>query len=174
VRVEDLSIRPTRDVAQVTSDWTATGIEHIEGVAMHSINSVITDNGHLTEVWRADWKLDGFGVQQVFQRSLSPQSVSAWHVHLETTDRLFCGHGAVLVVLFDARVGSSTHGVVAEYRIGEHRPAVVSVPPGVVHGVKAIGTTPALLLNAVDQAYRYDGPDHHRLPADSPEVPYRF
>ncbi|MBI5089193.1 MAG: dTDP-4-dehydrorhamnose 3,5-epimerase family protein, partial [Actinobacteria bacterium] len=118
--------------------------------------------------------LDGGGIEQVFQRTLAPGSISAWHVHLETTDRLFCALGEVLVALYDARSTSPTHGVLAEYRFGEHRPLVVSVPPGVVHGVRALGNAPAVLVNAVDRAYGYEEPDHLRLPHDSPEIPYRF
>jgi dTDP-4-dehydrorhamnose 3,5-epimerase len=30
------------------------------------------------------------------------------------------------------------------------------------------------LINAVDHAYDYEHPDHHRLPADSADVPYQF
>jgi glycosyltransferase involved in cell wall biosynthesis len=32
----------------------------------------------------------------------------------------------------------------------------------------------SVLLNLVDNAYRYEDPDHWRLPPDSPQVPYRF
>jgi len=51
---------------------------------------------------------------------------------------------------------------------------VLSIPPGVVHGVQATGGQSAVLVNAVDRAYSYSAPDHHRLPLDSPEIPYRF
>ena len=40
------------------------------------------------------------------------------------------------------------------------------------HGVKNIGHDPGLLVNAVDRAYDYERPDHYRLPADSPHVPF--
>jgi dTDP-4-dehydrorhamnose 3,5-epimerase len=170
----DLSIQPTRDVAHIRSDWTPSMERRIDGVATYAITSVITDDGHLTEMWRADWHLDDGGVEQVFQRTLSPGAISGWHVHLSTTDRLFCGSGDALIVLFDARNHSPTHGVVSEHRFGEHRPMVLSVPPGVVHGVKALGARPVLIINAVDHAYCYDEPDHYRLSLDTPDIPYRF
>ncbi len=168
-----LSVHPSTDSQQIRSDWTPVVTQVIDGVTTHEIRTVVTDDGRLTEMWRSDWGLDPYGVDQVFLRVLHGGAISAWHVHLETTDRLFCASGNVLLVLFDARLNSPTHGVVREVRLGEHRPVVVSIPPGVVHGLKTLGAT-ALVVNAVDRAYRYDGPDHHRMPFDSPDVPYRF
>ena len=78
------------------------------------------------------------------------------------------------MVLYDARVDSDTHDTLVEYRLGERRPAVISIPPGVYHGVRNIGSAPAILINAVDTAYDYESPDHYRVAADSPEIPYRW
>jgi dTDP-4-dehydrorhamnose 3,5-epimerase len=139
-----------------------------------STANVLTDNGCLTEIWRSDWALDPLGVGQVFQRTLNPGAVSAWHVHKHTTDRLFCAGGRVLVVIYDVRPGSGTHGTLMELRLGRERPLMIVVPPGVWHGIKNIGSEPALLINAVDVAYAYDDPDHFRLPRDTGDIPYRF
>ncbi len=62
----------------------------------------------------------------------------------------------------------------AEYRLAPERPGLLIVPPGVFHGVKALGARPATLINMVDEAYSYTAPDHWRLPADSAEIPYRI
>ena len=64
--------------------------------------------------------------------------------------------------------------IVAEHRLSPQRPTLVIVPPGVFHGVKALGSQPAMLINMVDQAYAYEDPDHWRLPEDAREIPYRF
>jgi dTDP-4-dehydrorhamnose 3,5-epimerase len=169
-----LSVVGTPDPQLVRSDWTPTGSVEIVGVATKSITNVLLNNGALTELWRSDWHLDGVGVDQVFQRVINPGATSAWHVHLRTTDRLSCALGQLLVVLFDARVDSPSHGELVEYRMGERRPATISIPPGVYHGVRNIGITPAVLINAVDLAYGYDAPDHHRVPADTTDIPYRW
>ena len=78
------------------------------------------------------------------------------------------------VVLYDAREGSPTHAVVAGHCLGPQRPTLLIVPPGVFHGVKALGAEPAVLINMVDAAYTYDDPDHWRLPSDTTRIPYRF
>jgi dTDP-4-dehydrorhamnose 3,5-epimerase len=171
---DDWSIEGKRDAQLVRSDWTPTDILPIEGVRSQLIGNVLRDNGTLTEVWREDWALDPLPVGQVFQRSLHPGARSAWHAHRVTTDRLFCATGRLKIVLYDARVDSPTHGTVAEYRSGEERPAIITVPPGVWHGVQNIGTTVSILLNLVDLAYAYDAPDHYRIDADSPDIPYTW
>ena len=135
---------------------------------------MLTRNGSLTEAWRTDWELDDLPVGQVFQRILEPGSTSAWHVHAVTTDRLFCASGRIVLALYDARNHSPTHGKAIDFRLGRERPAVVVVPPGVWHGVKNIGSLPALFLNIVDVAYDYEDPDHYRLPIDTPLIPYEF
>jgi dTDP-4-dehydrorhamnose 3,5-epimerase len=156
----------------VTADWEPVDLELIEGVAVREVRNVLTAYGRLTELYRTDWGLDDGMVDQVFQSSFEPGGVSAWHAHAEATDRLFVTRGAMLVVLFDRRPGSPTCGKLNEFRLGEHRPAIVTVPPRVWHGVRNIGSTPSTLVNLVDRAYAYEQPDHLGVPADSPEVPY--
>jgi dTDP-4-dehydrorhamnose 3,5-epimerase len=78
------------------------------------------------------------------------------------------------IALYDARPDSPTHGVVNEFRFGSLRPALVTVPPRIWHGVQNVGDGVAVVLNLVDRAYDYEDPDHWRVPADSAEIPYRF
>jgi dTDP-4-dehydrorhamnose 3,5-epimerase len=171
----DIGVEPAgvKDGQLVRSDWQPAEQGFIDGVRTQLIQNVLSDRGRLTECWRADWALDEGGeVGQVFQQVMQPAALSAWHVHLLTTDRLFCALGSVRVVLYDARIGSPTYGALLDLRMGEHRPAAVSVPPGVYHGVKNIGDGPSLLLNVVDVAYDYEDPDHYRLPPDATEIPF--
>ncbi len=157
----------------VTSDWTVLQ-SLIEGVIKKEIRSVVKNNGRLTEIYRSDWGLDGSSVDQVFQMTLNPGEVEAWHVHGETTDRFFVSSGRLKLVLYDSRENSPTHGMVNEFLFGIERPAIVSVPPGVWHGIKNIGDGSALVLNLVDKAYVYEEPDHWGLPADTDKIPYSF
>lgn len=101
-------------------------------------------------------------------------AISAWHAHEFTTDRLFVTQGLVRVVLYDAREGSPTRGLLNEFRFGLVRPAIVSVPPRVWHGVQNIADGPSTILNIVDRAYDYDDPDHWRIPHTSTEIPFSW
>jgi len=163
-----------KDIASITSDWNAQQ-QPIEGVRVREVKNVLKDNGDvLCEIFRRDWLLDEGVVDQVFQSVINPGSISAWHVHRHTTDRLFVSQGLIRMVLYDARADSPSHERINEYRFGALRPALLIIPPGVWHGVQNLSNTPALLLNLVDNAYCYDDPDHWRLPVDTEKIPYRF
>ena len=162
-----------KDGQSVTVDWTPLH-PLIEGVKLREVKHVPKENGHLTEIFRKDWALDTGEVDQVFQVSLLPGGLSAWHTHRRTTDRLFVNSGLVKVVLYDARKESSTYKMVNVFRLGTVRPALVVIPPGVWHGVQNLGAEASLVLNLVDEAYRYEDPDHWRLPWDTDKIPYRF
>ena len=158
----------------MTADWQLHGQTLIEGVAVKEMSNVLKNNGHLTEIYRRDWHLDNQPVDQVFQVTLRPEGISAWHVHQTTTDRLFVSLGTLKIVLFDPRPESATYGLLNEFIISELRPKLLVVPPHVIHGIKNIGVDTAILLNLVDQAYQYDDPDHWRAPYPNPSIPYRF
>ncbi len=163
-----------KDRQTVTVDWNSLD-EVIEGVRFKEVKNVVKGTGDvLCEIFRRDWLLDEGVVDQVFQSVLNPGAISAWHVHQLTTDRLFVSQGLLRVVLFDARNESSTYGRINEFRFGAVRPALLLIPPGVWHGVQNISNTPALLLDLVNEAYRYEDPDHWRLPVDTDQIPYRF
>ena len=162
-----------KDERSIASDWEPLR-ELIAGVKVKEVKNVPKENGFLTEIFRTDWGLDRGEVSQVFQVNLFPAAVSAWHAHQFSTDRLFAGYGLMKVVLFDARTASPTHKLVNEFRVGLVRPTLIVVPPGVWHGVQNISKEPGSLINLVDRAYAYEDPDHWRLPADSPEIPYSF
>lgn len=164
----------TRDVQSITAEWQVPDPDLIDGVRLREARNVMRGTGRLTELWRSDWHLDDGPVDQVFQNLLDPGSVSAWHAHEHTTDRLAVHLGQLTVVLFDARAGSPTHGRLNELHLSEHRPTLVVVPPKVWHGVVNRSGSLAGLINLVDRAYAYESPDHWRVPADSPAIPYRI
>ena len=159
----------------VTADWELVGNRSlIDGVSVKEPRPVLTRYGHLSEVWRADWKLDGQPVDQVFQATYVPGQLSAWHAHAATIDRIFVSVVTMKIVIYDARRSSPTFGQVNQFTIGAMRPAIIVIPPGVWHGVKNIGADCATLLNLVDRAYAYDAPDHWKVDPNSPEIPFRW
>lgn len=163
-----------QDSQSVTSDWNLLQ-DPIDGVCVREMKNLVKSGGDvLCEIFRRDWMLDDGDVDQVFQNVMSPGSISAWHVHRFTADRLFASQGVLQIVLFDGRENSPSHGRLNEFRFGAVRPALVIIPPGVFHGVRNISHEPALLLNLVNRAYRYEDPDHWRLPLDTEMIPYRF
>ncbi len=163
-----------KDPQSVSPQWQSTRLNLIEGVKVQEVKTVVKNNGYLTEIYRNDWGLDDVGVGQVFQVSLFPGGISAWHAHEVTTDRIFVNSGLIKVVLYDSREGSPTFGQINEFRCGLLRPMLIIIPPKVWHGVQNITNENASLLNIVDKEYQYDNPDHWRLSLDSEEIPYKF
>jgi dTDP-4-dehydrorhamnose 3,5-epimerase len=171
INEQDWTIRGVLDGQSVDDAWNIVGIPDIDGVVAKEIRPVPLGSGCLTEIWRSDWGLDPHGIGQVFQRLIDPGVVTGWHAHARTTDRLFCAAGRVRLSLYDSRKSSPTAGTVWQRVFGQERPLLVVIPPGVWHGVTALGATPALVLNLVDRGYAYDAPDHERLPPDTPHIP---
>jgi dTDP-4-dehydrorhamnose 3,5-epimerase len=168
----DWMVTGVKDRQTVTADWLPIDQPAIEGVTVKEIRSVPASTGALTEIWRSEWGLDTLPIDQVFQRTIDPGGVTGWHAHALTTDRLFCAFGRIRLSLYDGRKSSPTYGALWHRVFGQERPLLVIVPPGVWHGVAGLGSLPSLLLNLVDRAYSYESPDHWRLPADSPLIPY--
>ena len=162
----------SKDEMSITADWSPSSRQLIDGVHVIEVKNVMTAHGHLTEIYRDDWGLEPGHVGQVFQSMLAPGSITAWHAHAVTTDRLFAQTGTVFVALYDARPDSSTNGLVNTFRIGALRPTLLVVPPRVWHGVKNVSGDGALLLNIVDHPYQYEDPDHYRLDVDSEKIPF--
>jgi dTDP-4-dehydrorhamnose 3,5-epimerase len=138
------------------------------------VANVPKKGGYLTEITRAEWLGANTNIEQIFQTVMVPGSISAWHAHARTTDRLFVSHGLARLVLYDARAGSTTYGLLNQMQFGTIRPALVCIPPQVWHGVQNVSSGATILLNIVDFAYSYSDPDHWRVPEDSPEIPYKF
>jgi dTDP-4-dehydrorhamnose 3,5-epimerase len=158
----------------VTSDWELAGQNTISGVLLKPMKTVLKGDGYLTEIFRRDWFPEIQIVDQVFQVTLFPAAINAWHAHEHTTDRLFVALGQCRIVLYDRRPGSPTCGVVSEFKLGAERRGLLEIPPKVWHGVQNLYPGNSLILNLVDRAYQYDDPDHWRLPLDSHLIPYQF
>ncbi|HLG43170.1 MAG TPA: dTDP-4-dehydrorhamnose 3,5-epimerase [Planctomycetota bacterium] len=153
-----------RDPQSVTPHWDRL-VDLIPGVKIQEIKRVSTAYGFLEELWRKDW---GFGdADQVFQTTLMSGRISAWHSHGKTFDRLYVASGIVQIVLYDY-----VRRLVNELVYGDHRPALVVIPPGIWHGTRNVGPGPARVINVVDRAYSYTEPDHWRLPADTDQIPF--
>lgn len=89
-------------------------------------------------------------------------------------ESVFVNQGHLKVVLFDGREESSTFGKVSEIFVGDARPTFLVIPVGVWHGLQNLGSSDALVLNYPTNAYRYEDPDHWRLPYDTDQIPYRW
>jgi len=142
----------------------------IDGVTVKVLKVIADERGWLMEMLRADDPFfRKFG--QVYCTVVYPEVVKGWHFHKVQWDYFVVVKGMAKVVLHDRRDGSKTRGETQELFLGEKNPVLVAIPPGVLHGIKGIGTEPAFLINCPSEPYRYDAPDEYRVVPHG-EVPY--
>lgn len=145
----------------------------IDGVGTKILKMVPDERGWLMEILRCDDEIfKSFG--QVYVTTAYPGVVKAWHYHRKQTDNFTCIKGMMKVALYDGRNGSRTYGEVNEFFVGERNPLLISVPPLIYHGFKAIGDETAYFINIPTRAYDYEEPDEYRLPPDTDMIPYNW
>ena len=145
----------------------------IDGVVVKPLRLIPDERGWLMEMLRAD---DPFFQQfgQCYVTAVYPGVVKGWHYHKQQTDHFVGVHGMAKVVLYDRRETSPTRGEVNEFFLGERNNSLVLIPPGVLHGMKGIGTDVALIINLPTHTYNYANPDEYRIDPHSPEIPYNW
>ncbi|MDD1671091.1 MAG: dTDP-4-dehydrorhamnose 3,5-epimerase family protein [Methanomicrobiales archaeon] len=145
----------------------------IYGVQTRALSFICDERGRLMVLLRSDDPVfQKFG--QVYLTTTNPGVVKAWHLHHIQTDLVSCIRGEIELVLFDARETSPTVGEVAEFAMGEERPLLISIPPGIYHGWKCVSNEEAFIINVPTEPYKAGQPDEFRLPPDTDEIPYRW
>ena len=145
----------------------------IDGVRVKELRLIPDGRGYLMEMLRSDDEIfDRFG--QVYLSVCYPGVVKGWHYHKVQTDYFTIVRGMMKVVLYDRRDESPTRGEGNEFFIGELNPLLITIPPGVLHGMMAVGGEPGYLVNCPNRPYEYDSPDEFRVDPHGDDVPYEW
>lgn len=158
-------------IGTVIPRGTTSGL--IDGVLCSHVSLWPDDRGYFLEVARLGLGLAaGFpGESTQVSAALSyPGTIKAFHYHLRQTDLWVPCEGMLQVALADLRDRSPTFGMRNTLYVGTLRPCQIRIPPGVAHGYKVIGSSPAMLVYLTDR--HYDPEDEGRLPYDSPHLAY--
>lgn len=143
----------------------------IQGVTVKPLRLIPDERGYLMEMLRSDDPFfQKFG--QCYVSVAYPGVVKGWHYHKKQTDHFVIVKGMMKVVLYDERDGSPTKGQINEFFMGEKNPVLVVIPNGVWHGMKCIGTEPAMLINTPTESYSYADPDEVRADPHKSHIPY--
>src|SRR5271157_550921 len=126
-----------KDVQTTTANWDRVGAV-IAGVVLKRTRHIVTGNSLTTETYRSDWPETGAPIGHVIHVAMDEGRISAWHTHGIQTDGIFLLAGRMLLVLYDARPGSPSHGAVMSLRLDGRDPLLVRIPPMVWHGVKPL------------------------------------
>jgi len=115
--------------------------------------------GWLCETFRQDW-LETAGLTELnpvmgYVSFTNPGVTRGPHEHRYQTDIFaFLGPSDFLVFLWDNRQNSATFQHQLKLTLGASQPALLIVPPGVVHGYKNIGSVPGLVINTPNRLYQ--------------------
>ena len=143
----------------------------IEGVKIKKLKVIPDERGRLMEMLRCD---DDFFTKfgQAYMTAAYPGVVKGWHYHKIQADNLIIIKGMMKVVLYDDRKNSKTYKEINEFFVGEHNPALIHIPAGILHGFKCISEAEAICINIPTELYNYEKPDEYRVDPHSKEIPY--
>ena len=146
--------------------------ELIAGVVLRPAVTHVDDRGELCEIYDPRWGVSDAPLVYLYQAMVRPGMTKGWIVHQLQDDRLWVSLGFLKIVLYDARAGSPTHGLVNEIFVSERNRALLVVPRGVFHAVQNVGQVDAYYVNAPTRAYDHAQPDKLRLPVDTDRIPH--
>ena len=127
---------------------------NIHDVEVRKLRKKMDSRGWLTEVFREDDLPESFFPAMCYVSLTLPGIQRGPHEHREQTDYfVFTGPGKFLIMLWDNRETSPTYGVMQTIQAGDDSPAMVLVPPGVIHGYKNVSEEPGLVVNCPNQLF---------------------
>jgi dTDP-4-dehydrorhamnose 3,5-epimerase len=123
-------------IGAIFSDGRSTQESEIVGVSVYPIASIDDVRGSLSEIHRDDWGLAPRPVQWdlVFSHRNVMRGV---HVHCLRWDYIIILAGHATIGLKDVRRGQTSFRRTMVIDVIGERPTVVTIPPGVAHGVFA-------------------------------------
>ena len=154
----------------------------LPGVRVELLAPAADGRGWLAELFRAD-VLEAAGMMEAqpvmaYLSMTRPGVVRGPHEHREQTDFLgFAGPSDFEVTLWDNRTGSPTYGRRETFLLGASLPAMLIVPPRVVHAYRNVGQVDGLVLNFPNRLYRGPGrqePVDEIRYEDAPDSPFRL
>lgn len=143
----------------------------IDGVKVTPLAQIHDERGKVMHMLRNDAEVfEQFG--EIYFSSVHPGAVKAWHRHKEMTLNYAVVVGSIKLVLFDDRLQSKTSGQIQEFFISPENYLLITVPPMVWNGFKAVGDETALVANCA--SLPHSPLEIERLDADSNLIGYNW
>jgi len=141
----------------------------IQGVFIHPLKQIADDRGKVMHMLRRDdpW-FERFG--EIYFSLAFPGVIKGWHLHKEMTLNYAVIKGRIKLVLYDDREDSPTQNTLQEIFTGEDNYGLITIPPKIWNGFKAIGMEPALVANCATEPH--DPSEIVRLEPFTDNIPY--
>ncbi len=141
----------------------------IDGVIITPLRQIIDERGKIMHMLRSDDdQFSAFG--EIYFSFTHPGVVKAWHQHLQMSLNYAVIQGCIKCVLYDNREGSFSKGVVEEHFMSPDNYYLLTVPPLIWNGWKAVGNDTALVANCASMPHSTK--EINRMPPDANEIPY--
>jgi dTDP-4-dehydrorhamnose 3,5-epimerase len=133
----------------------------ISGVWLGMMPRHVDDRGWLVETFREDWfppqLREGIRPAMSYVSLSAPGVCRGPHEHRTQTDYLvFPGPSTFRVYLWENRPGREPEDGLA-LELGEEKPGLLLVPPGVVHGYRNIGDRDGYVINYPNRLFKGSG-----------------
>lgn len=142
---------------------------NIDGVHIKKIVRHEDERGYFSELLKRGEP--GFHIiEQTSYAVCKPGVIKAFHFH-DYWESWVIIEGKALVVMHDIRADSTTKGKTQTVSAGENEPFLISIPPGVAHGYKALGEKNVGVLYHAGEAYNPAQKDQiGTIAFDSPDI----
>ena len=144
----------------------------IEGVIIQQLKQITDKRGAVLHMIKNDSSLfKKFG--EVYFSEVHSGLVKAWKRHKKQSQNLAIPFGKILLVVYDDRPNSNTHGEITEYRLG--RPdnyKLIHIPPMLWYGFQGIVDQTSMIANYTDLPH--DPEEMESLSADTSQIPYQW
>lgn len=134
----------------------------MDGVNLKKLDFYSDDRGCFGEVLKLNDSLLE-EIQQVNLTKSYPGVIKAFHIHKKQNEAWFVIKGNIQAVLHDLRKDSETYKQTKVFYMGETNMALLTIPAGVAHGYRVLGTEPVTLLYMMTNEYDKDNPDEGRI-----------
>ena len=145
-----------------------------EGVKIRPLTTHSDRRGSLFEIFDRRWNWSPSAIDSIYCTSIRPGFVKGWSLHEHHDDRYCLLAGEIDLVLFDPREDSSTYNQICRISLSATNRILVFIPRFVWHADHNVGATDAVLVSLPTEPYDYAAPDKHKLPIDTPLIPYDF
>lgn len=163
------------DISKITVDYLKSidykirkpsEVPTIEGVLVKDLTVHLDDRGDVIELFSLPWvEKEGFAKPvHIYQSATDFGVVKCWHLHKIHTDQFTVSRGKIQITAVDVREHSPTFGEVNPITIGVQKPRLVKLPPGILHGWKALSFPEVVVVNF--QSHIFDPEDEYRFPWD--------
>ena len=141
----------------------------ISGVTIIPLKTILDERGMVKHMLKkTDPHFRQFG--EIYFSVIFPNAIKAWHVHRKMELNYAVVYGNIKLVLYDARPDSPTYKELQEIFMGDDNYVLVSVPPNVVNGFKAIGNDKAIVANCA--TIPHDPDEIERIDPFDPGIGY--